>query len=85
MTKHTAGPWTTEEKSGKVVWQYGEATLIGPRWEANARLIAAAPDMYDLLKAAVARIELANAEGNNIMSAWLPDALAAIAKAEGGK
>jgi len=52
---------------------------------ANARLIAAAPELLTCLKLAVARIELANAEGNNIMSAWLPDAKAAITAAEGGE
>ena len=50
---------------------------------ANARLIAAAPELKDLLAAAIARIELANQEGNPILSAWLPDAKAAIAKVEG--
>jgi hypothetical protein len=39
-------------------------------------------DLLDTLKAAVARIELANKEGNPILSAWLPDAKAIIAKAE---
>ena len=48
-----------------------------------ARLIASAPDLLDALKAAVARVQIANEEGETILSAWLPDALAAIAKAEG--
>lgn len=39
--------------------------------------------MLDLLKAAAVRVTLANKEGDSILSAWLPDALAAIAKAEG--
>lgn len=30
--------------------------------------------LADLLRAAVARVELANSEGNPILSAWLPDA-----------
>ena len=49
----------------------------------NALLIAAAPDLLDVLRFAVARVEIANGEGNPILSAWLPDARAAIAKAEG--
>lgn len=49
----------------------------------NARLIAAAPDMYDALIQAVKRIELANAEGDPILSAWLPTARAALAKGKG--
>jgi hypothetical protein len=32
------------------------------------------------LEAAVARVELANSEGNPILSAWLPDARAALGK-----
>ena len=38
------------------------------------RLEAENADLQDLLRAAVARIELANAEGDDILSAWLPDA-----------
>ena len=43
----------------------------------------AVPDLLTVLRAAVARVELANREGDPILSAWLPDAQAAIAKAEG--
>jgi hypothetical protein len=50
---------------------------------ANAHLIAAAPDLLDLLEAAVARVQLANEEGNPILSAWLPDALSTLRKAKG--
>jgi hypothetical protein len=39
--------------------------------------------MREALAAAVARVELANAEGNPIMSAWLSDAKAALALANG--
>ena len=44
-------------------------------------LAMAAPDLLTELETAVARIQLANDEGNPILSAWLPDARAAIAKA----
>jgi hypothetical protein len=50
---------------------------------ANARLMVAAPNLYDLLKAAALRVQLANREGDPILSAWLPDALAEIARVEG--
>jgi hypothetical protein len=50
---------------------------------ARCVLERAAPDLLDCLRLAVARIELANQEGDPIMSAWLIDARAAIAKAEG--
>lgn len=49
----------------------------------NAVLIVRAVNSFDAmreaLEAAVARVELANAEGNSIMSAWLPEAKAALA------
>jgi hypothetical protein len=48
-----------------------------------ARLIASAPDLLDLLESAVARVQIANEEGNPILSAWLPDALATLRKAKG--
>lgn len=63
MSKHTPGPWKAEpsgygsviSKDGKsmvAVWPEG---LGGPTFphEANARLIAAAPDMLSALSAAV--------------------------------
>lgn len=40
-----------------------------------------AKDLLDELTTAVRRIEMANAEGNPILSAWLPDARAAIENA----
>lgn len=45
----------------------------------------AAPKLLEALEAAVARIELANTEGNPILSAWLPSARAAIAEATKGR
>lgn len=41
------------------------------------------PDLYQELKTVVLRIELANAEGNPILSAWLPGAKTLISKIEG--
>jgi hypothetical protein len=51
--------------------------------QANAHLISAAPDLLDLLEAAVARVQIANEEGNPILSAWLPDSLSTLRKARG--
>lgn len=42
-----------------------------------------AQELLETLKLAVARVKLANDEGDPILSAWLPDALATIGKAEG--
>jgi hypothetical protein len=52
-------------------------TSDGPRFSIHP------PELLALLKYAVLRVKLANEEGNPILSAWLPDAEAAIAKAEG--
>jgi hypothetical protein len=41
-------------------------------------------DLLQALQAAVARVEIAAAEGDPILSAWLPSARAAIAKAMAG-
>ena len=49
----------------------------------DAPLISAAPDMLRALREAVARVEIANSEGDEILSGWLKDARAAIAMAEG--
>ena len=61
----------------------GQFSDIGRENLANANLISAAPDLLSALEAAVARVQIANEEGDPILSAWLPDALSAIAKAKG--
>jgi len=61
------------------------------RWTAKelAELFANAVNSFDAmreaLEQAIARIELANREGDPIMSAWLPDAKAALALAKGSR
>lgn len=56
MSQHTAGPWRLIEMDGKAVGvQMGRAGGFiidaGANPEANARLIAAAPELLDALKA----------------------------------
>lgn len=58
----------------------GIAALAGGQDEA-ARLRGIVADLCDVLDAAVARVDLANAEGDSILSAWLPTARAALDKA----
>ena len=79
-------------------WQWIATLSDHPNQAANARLIAAAPetaaerdqlrdinaDLLAALEWAVARIIVANHEGDPIVSAWLPDARAAIEKARKG-
>ena len=50
---------------------------------ANARMIAAAPELLELLERAVGRLEIAHRNGDSIMKEWVIDARTAIAKATG--
>lgn len=91
MNTHTPGPWHIGIRPGPIVYgQQGEQVanlrlpMVGAdENRANARLIAAAPELMELLETAVLRIAMANAEGVPILSAWLPEAQAAIARARG--
>lgn len=49
--------------------------------EGVRQLVESAPELLEELQIAVMRVELANKEGNPILSAWLQGARAAIAKA----
>jgi len=60
---------------------FPQLTHKGVEQLGSASLIAAAPDLLLSLQQAVARVELANDEGNPILSAWLPEARKAIALA----
>jgi hypothetical protein len=96
-TLHTPSPWHLHKSESDfvIVHSDGEnrshvaklfdSTLCEEHGSisANARLIAAAPDLLDLLEAAAARVQIANDEGESILSAWLPDALSTLRKAKG--
>ena len=94
-TKHTPGPWFMETWSkfnGEQVTQVSAFSEYGNRTmqaivnsgnsEANARLIAAAPDLLEALKEIVSA---ADGDGWNQLDAGLRKARAAIAKATGVK
>jgi len=88
-TQHTPSPWQVSPL-GNVMKNSLKVASIEPMPSnneseriANARLIASVPDLLDLLEAAVARVQIANEEGNPILSAWLPDALSTLRKAKG--
>lgn len=91
-TKHTPGPWLTDEMMPGDQYRYVFAAK-GPivcrvsafaAGEANARLIAAAPELLAALKGVLASLEWhADRHGNVGMDAQRRlDAHAAIAKAE---
>jgi len=94
-TQYTPGPWrawpTTARGAGserKDIISHGSkpwgpAFVAADVGAADSRLIEQAPNLLELLEAAVLRVELANKEGDAILSAWLPDAKLAIARARG--
>ena len=100
MSKHTPGEWTmrplTNGADVEKIEADGSATLVaavygGDSWPANARLIAAAPDLLEACNEVLAWVALATAEGDpyrnpqSIANAKedLAKLQAAIRKAEG--
>jgi hypothetical protein len=99
MSKHTKGPWeshngevTTQQVNGRsfrriaAVQDYGMGSLPEVD-EANARLIAAAPDLLEALRAMLAEAEQygfgGNSGGHGTGRVACDQARYAIAKAEG--
>lgn len=92
MSTHASGPWTQghTKEGAKCVWVNGKtepAHTLGPNedWidcntEANARLIAAAPDLLEALKEMVRMYEL---DWHDRKMPYYVSARAAIAKAKG--
>jgi len=89
-TKFTPGPWRTALTKGNFIFdcegnQVAETlgTYVSDygRMEANATLIAAAPDMYQVV---VDLIEIVDASHPSA-PAYLDEARAALTKARGGK
>lgn len=95
-TKHTPGPWFVDEESpldvrtngvGKLMWicdapdGYDTSNIEGMKQrEANARLIAAAPDLLEALEVVLCELEAQDIHA----PARIAFAKAAIAKATGG-
>jgi hypothetical protein len=79
MSKHTPGPWHTAGEQGVQIRSAKDQiakvwTMRGNEWKANARLIAAAPELLEACKVALGIIGF-GAEHDQIS--------AAIAKATG--
>lgn len=91
MPKHTQGPWKDDYPEWSCTPMgtiYKGCSAIGSVSDVkDAEFIARAclrhAELLECLEAAVARVELANKEEDPILSAWLPDAKRAIAKAKG--
>ena len=101
MGKHTKGPWSAIKPHGNNVGMriFSEDLYLGfvgnsdrdQEWaEANARLIAAAPDMYEALQLALPllvrcnEITLGRTRDNGAISYAMQRVGEALKKAEGG-
>lgn len=88
-SKHTPtpGPWhVSKHQNGREALIYGHddfevARACYPNRDANARLIAAAPEMYEACKALIAYCDTNPPMGDSLWS--VQQIRAAIAKAEG--
>jgi hypothetical protein len=94
--KHTPGPWdysaklsASENHRGFRIWEHGDSWVLadvmpmdedGKQGEANARLIAAAPELLEALKTCLLIVEHLAAES---APTTIAEARAAIAKATG--
>ena len=81
MSKHTPGPWHTAGEQGVQIRSAKDQiakvwTMRGNEWKANARLIAAAPELLEALQDMVS-------DHASLSAATLAFARAAIAKATG--
>ena len=85
--KHTPGPWEARGYSifepHKTAMTIAVATQHEPNVKANARLIAAAPELLEALQAFVEWAECVKEFAGAAPIATLADARAAIAKATG--
>ena len=69
MSKHTPGPWKADEGmivvAGHCVATYHSRDACGEETEANARLIAAAPDLLAVVRMVVRSRDDADAAGDH--------------------
>lgn len=93
MNKHTPGPWI----AAPAQWNHGETVIVQseltaeviahiegqafPCADANAHLIAAAPDLLAALQLAIADLQLISDESAGSHGRTIDKGLAAIAKA----
>lgn len=96
MSKPTPGPWRLELLPKGKRGGMGGYLILGADGlpfmsqlpegqEANARLIAAAPDLLEACKQAQCSCSMRERESGHLVECWMPDMLAAIKKAEGGE
>lgn len=94
MSQHTPAPWTIEPANDRRVYlvnhgseAVGEIVYTDTRSRADARLIAAAPDLLtalvDLYLVAIAQLDQSATHDGLKNCEWLAQARAAITKATG--
>lgn len=98
MSAHTPGPWLFDEENTGRDYNigYGIYTNESGRTlahiplreadgiaEANARLIAAAPELLEASRTAQCACSVKERDSGHLVDCWMPALLAAIAKAEG--
>lgn len=98
---HTPGPWSINEISNTTIWgggkclaaTYGETNEEGDGWtpesipwqEANARLIAAAPQLLEVLEEVSQMVVATTYPDGSCIESWLMDEVkAAISAAKEG-
>jgi hypothetical protein len=91
-TQHTPGPWIYDDRYVNVIAEDGRAIAGRPAWsslspdseEADARLIAAAPELLEACEAALFALDCAiNLQGLQLLIPTADKVRAAIAKAKG--
>lgn len=92
MSKHTPGPWTACNNNGYSIWRITSvsrtvAEVVGDsaETEANAHLIAVAPEMLELLRDVRRYVADANLRGDGYAEIDLKAIDALLAKIEGGE
>lgn len=94
MSKFTPGPWQVKRYANNELQTDFVMVVIGDRVHmigyseedaANARLIAAAPAMYEALQKAIEWIEDDRADDDYIIEEWYHEAKAALRAADGGE
>jgi len=93
MSKHTPGPWSVGDRGVNIVGAGGQVASVGPfdsggasqgkigTMRANARLVAAAPDLLTALEGLLSVIN-AEPDACGIYQAHRTQAISAIAKTQ---
>lgn len=79
MSTHTPGPWFTRHNAKSATVGTASGCIVAKTTDADARLIAAAPELLAALKENVRKYESADSDE----PPYMERARAAIAKAEG--